>query len=78
MIIICHITEGAGAGSFQFFFPFPLPPEGNKVQKNSESCRKEEVQRNKGMRRGNECGAKVSVELNPNPSWSEDYLSDLG
>lgn len=30
------------------------------------------------MRRGNECGAKVCVELNLNPNWSEDYLSDLG
>lgn len=78
MIIIFHITEGASTGSFQLFFLSLSLLKVTKFRKNNQSCQKEEVQGNMGMRRGNEYGAKVSVELNPNPSGSKDYLSDLG
>lgn len=76
---MCYIiTEGADADSFWLSYLSFL-----KVTKFREMA--EEAERKRcgetwavGVIKRNQIGAETSIELDPNPTCSQDYLSDLG
>lgn len=56
--------------------PLPRLPEGNKAQRNGQSCTQEEAHGNVGTMERNEQGAKESVKLDPTPVATKiTYLS---